>query len=103
MVFLCKIILISPLIPSGLYLAEGFVINSIDLIAVEGICFNNCAVGIFDSFPSTMTLTFEFPLRLISPVWVSTLTEGIPIMSSEAVPLAAKSFPIVITLRSTFC
>ena len=40
-VFLYNTILINPLIPSGLYFAEGFVISSIDLMAVEGICFKS--------------------------------------------------------------
>ncbi|MNE29999.1 hypothetical protein D3C80_1234960 [compost metagenome] len=39
--FLFKTIFIIPLIPSGLYLADGLVINSICLIEVEGICCNN--------------------------------------------------------------
>ncbi len=67
-VFLCSMMFIIPLMPSGLYFAEGLVINSIDFIAVEGICFNNCAVGMLDNLPSTMTRTFWFPRKLISPV-----------------------------------
>jgi hypothetical protein len=37
LLFLFNTILIIPLIPSGLYFAEGFVINSICLIDDEGI------------------------------------------------------------------
>ncbi len=39
--FLLSTILMIPLIPSGLYFAEGFVINSTLLIEVDGICCNN--------------------------------------------------------------
>ena len=44
--------------PSGSYLADGLVINSTDFMALEGICFNNCAVGILENFVST-TLPLE--------------------------------------------
>ena len=64
--FLCKIILMIPLIPSGLYFAEGFVINSICLIEAEGICCNNCSTETFEGFPSISTRTLLFPLMLIS-------------------------------------
>ena len=89
--------------PSGLYLAEGFVMSSMDLIAEEGICFSNCAAGILEILPSTSTRTFSLPRKLMAPFCGSTLTEGIPTISSEAVPAAAKSLPMVMTFRSTFC
>ena len=41
LLFLFKITLIIPDIPSGLYFAEGLVINSICFIDDEGICCNN--------------------------------------------------------------
>ena len=86
--------LMIPLIPSGLYFADGLVISSIAFIADDGM---------LDSFPSTMTGTFSLPRRLIAPDCGSIFIEGIPTNNSEAVPAAAKSFPIVITYRSTFC
>jgi len=95
--------LMIPLIPSGLYFADGLVISSIAFIADDGICLSNCAAGMLDSFPSTMTGTFSLPRRLIAPDCGSIFIEGIPTNNSEAVPAAAKSFPIVITYRSTFC
>ena len=67
-VFLCSTILIIPLIPSGLYLADGLVINSMLLIEEDGICFSNCSAGMFDNLPSTITLTFWLPRKLIDPV-----------------------------------
>ena len=93
-----------PLIPSGLYLAEGLVINSICLIDAEGICCNNCSMETLEGLPSTKTRTLLFPRMLISLVCGSILTVGMLFMISEAVvPEAIKSFPILITLRSIFC
>ena len=40
LLFLFKTILIIPLIPSGLYFADGLVINSICLMEADGICCN---------------------------------------------------------------
>ena len=54
--------------------------------------------------PSTNTLTFALPLKLICPVWLSTLTDCTLFKSSEAVvPAAVKSLPTFITFLSTFC
>ena len=102
--FLCKTILMIPLIPSGLYLAEGLVISSMDFMDVDGICFSNWATGTLDNFPSTMTLTLEFPRSEISPVWASTFTEGMLfIISAAEAPAVVRSFPTLITFRSTRC
>ena len=104
LVFLCRMILIIPLIPSGLYFAEGLVINSICLMDVEGICFNNWATGTLLNLPSTITRTFSLPLKLILPLCWSTFTEGILFIISLAVaPAVVKSFPTFTTLRSIFC
>lgn len=65
-VFLCKMILIIPLFPSGLYFADGLVINSTCLIEAEGICCNNWVASMFVGFPSINTRTFELPLKLNS-------------------------------------
>ena len=65
--FLFKTMLMIPDIPSGLYLALGLVINSIFLIEVEGICFNNCAASMLLGRPSTRTRTFSLPLNEIFP------------------------------------
>src|SRR6187431_2562537 len=73
--FLFKTILMIPLIPSGLYLADGLVINSICLIEVAGICCNNWDALTVVGLPSTNTLTLELPLRLTALVCGSTLTE----------------------------
>ena len=66
-VFFFKRMFIIPLIPSGLYFADGFVINSPLFTVEEGSCFNICAVDKFDGFPSINTRTFSFPLKLIVP------------------------------------
>ena len=65
--FLCKTMFMIPDIPSGLYLALGLVINSIFLIEVDGICFNNCEASILLGRPSTKTRTFSFPRKDIFP------------------------------------
>ncbi len=104
LLFLFSTILIIPLMPSGLYLAEGLVISSICLIEEEGICCNNWAASILVGFPSIRIFTFEFPLKLIALVCGSTLTEGMLFMISDAVaPAEIKSFPTLITFRSIFC
>ena len=93
-----------PLMPSGLYFAEGFVISSICFMDDDGICCNNWVASIFDGFPSIRILTLVFPLRLISLVCGSILTVGMLFMISDAVlPEAIKSFPILITFLSIFC
>ena len=90
--------------PSGLYLADGLVINSILLIEDDGICLSNCSAGILDNLPSTITLTFWLPRKLIDPVCWSTLTDGrLFIISLAVAPAVCKSLPIVMTFRSTFC
>ena len=103
LLFLCSTMFIIPDIPSGLYLALGFVISSIFLIDVAGICFRSCAGSMFVGLPSTNTLTFEFPRSEILPSW-STFTDGMLFMISDAVPPAVvRSRPTLITLRSIFC
>ena len=101
--FLCNTILMIPLIPSGLYLAEGLVINSIVFIEVDGICFRSCAGSILVGLPSIRIRTLEFPRSAILPFW-STFTEGTLFIISEALaPVVVRSFPTFITLRSILC
>ena len=93
-----------PLMPSGLYFAEGFVMSSICLMDEDGICFSNCATGMFESFPSTITRTFSLPRIESAPVCWSMLTVGRLFIISEAVgPAVAKSLPMFITFLSKRC
>ena len=76
--FFLVMILMMPDIPSGSYLAEGFVINSILSILLAGICCKIAALllpVILEGFPSIKTVTFPLPRKLIFPS-ISTETLG---------------------------
>ena len=96
--------LMMPLMPSGLYLAEGLVINSTFLIAVEGICCKSTAAGTLLGLPSIKIRTFSLPRKLMFPVWLSTETDCTLFNNSDAVaPAVVKSLPTLMTFRSIFC
>jgi hypothetical protein len=102
-VFFFRIILITPLIPSGLYFAEGFVIRSKLFTEEEGICFNNFEGDKFDGFPSIKTRTLLFPFKLMVRELKSTSTDGIFSNNcKEFVPAEAKYLRTLMTLLSIF-
>ena len=79
-----------PEVPSGLNLAEGFVINSMRSILSAGICSSIWAwlsADRPDALPLIQIVTLEFPRKEISPS-LSTSTEGIFSSSSLADPPA---------------
>ena len=76
-----------PAMPSGSYLAEGFVIISICSIVFAGIC---CRASLPSSTlgrPSIKTVKLELPRKLTFPS-ISTLTEGVFSKASIAEPPA---------------
>ena len=92
-----------PEVPSGLYLADGFVITSMRSIELAGNCCNTSAL-VFpikgDGRPLIRISTASEPLKLTLPS-ISTSTEGIFFNTSLAVPLCAIiSCVTLYTLRS---
>ena len=96
-----KIILMIPAPPSALYLTEGFVITSIRLIALAGVCFSTSLELNVVGFPLINTLKSELPRSFTFPS-ASVWTEGDSFKASAAVPpIAVRLEPTLIICLST--
>ena len=83
-----------PAVPSGSYLAEGFVMSSIDSIAEAGIEVRTSELLMPSSpvgLPSTRKLILLLPRSITVPS-ISTVTDGIFSRTSSALPPLAAMF-----------